>query len=216
MTRVVIAGAGFSGLAAALFLARRGHTVTVVDRDGPPPHGSPQDDVDGWRHPGAPQARQSNALLGRACRVLTDEAPDVIDALGTRGVHQVPVVVGAGALEGEHMLLIAGGRPVYREVVAGAPIIADEAADERVVSAVASCIAGEREEVAHQPVKTQLAVKQVVTWPIPAASCQPVIVAELDAAVWMRASRSRAATRHESMPQNAKTPACIAADRGLH
>ena len=105
MTRIVVAGAGFSGLAAALFLAKRGHSVTLVDRDGPPPHGSPQDDVDAWRHPGAPQARQSHALLGRASRVLTDEAPDVIDALGTRGVHQVPVVVGAGALEGEHMLL---------------------------------------------------------------------------------------------------------------
>lgn len=105
MTRVVVAGAGFSGLAAALFLARRGHNVTLVDRDGPPPNGSPQDDVEGWRHPGAPQARQTHALLGRACRVLTDEAPDVIDSLETRGVHRVPVVVGAGELEGEHMLL---------------------------------------------------------------------------------------------------------------
>lgn len=123
MTRVVIAGAGFAGLGAALFIARRGHSVTLIDRDGPPPNGSPQDDVDHWRHPGAPQARQSHALLGRACRVLTDEAPDVIESLARRGVHQIPVAVGAGALEGEHMLL--SRRPVaeaeLRRIVAREP-----------------------------------------------------------------------------------------------
>ena len=104
MTRVVIAGGGFTGLAGALFLARRGHVVTVVERDGAPPPGTPSDDVDRWRHPGAPQARQSHALLGRARRVLFDEAPDVVESLIARGVHEIPVVVGAGRLD-EQMLL---------------------------------------------------------------------------------------------------------------
>lgn len=105
MTRVVVAGAGFAGLAGALFLARRGHPVTLVERDPPPPDGTPDDDADGWLHPGAPQARQSHALLGRARRVLVDEAPDVVASLLARGVHEVPVVVGAGTVDGEHMLL---------------------------------------------------------------------------------------------------------------
>ena len=105
MTRVVIAGAGFAGLAGALFLARRGHAVTVVERDEAPPDGTPDDDVNRWLHPGAPQARQSHALLGRARRVMVDEAPDVVAALLARGVHEIPVVVGAGILDGEHMLL---------------------------------------------------------------------------------------------------------------
>lgn len=105
MTRVVIAGAGFAGLASALFLARRGHVVTVVERDEAPPNGSPSDDVNEWLHPGAPQARQSHALLGRARRVLVDEAPDVVASLLARGVHEIPVVVGAGSLDGERMLL---------------------------------------------------------------------------------------------------------------
>ena len=104
MTRVVIAGGGFAGLAAALFLARRGHVVTVVERDGAPPLGTPSDDVTSWLHPGVPQARQSHALLGRARRVLVDEAPDVVASLLARGVREIPVVVGAGVLD-EKMLL---------------------------------------------------------------------------------------------------------------
>ena len=104
MTRVVIAGGGFAGLAGALFLARRGHVVTVVERDGAPPHGTAFDDADQWRHPGAPQARQSHALLGRARRVLVEETPDVVAALLKRGVREIPVVVGAGALDERWLL----------------------------------------------------------------------------------------------------------------
>ena len=95
MTRVVVAGAGFAGLAAALFLARRGQIVTLVERDGAPPDGTPSDDVNRWLHPGVSQARQSHALLGRARRVLADETPDVLASLLARGVHEVPAVVGA-------------------------------------------------------------------------------------------------------------------------
>jgi flavin-dependent dehydrogenase len=105
VTRVLIAGGGFAGLAAALFLARRGHVVTVVERDGPPPDGTPSDDAQRWRHPGVPQAHQSHAMLGRARRVLVDEAPDLVASLVARGVHEIPVVVGAGALTSEEMLL---------------------------------------------------------------------------------------------------------------
>lgn len=105
MTRVLVAGAGFAGLAGALFLARRGHEVTLIERDGGPPDGTPSDDADHWRHPGVPQGRQSHALLARAQRVLADEAPDVIAAFVERGIRLIPAVVGAGRLDGEMMLL---------------------------------------------------------------------------------------------------------------
>ncbi|MCU1398921.1 MAG: hypothetical protein JWN62_2030 [Acidimicrobiales bacterium] len=100
-----MAGGGFTGLAGALFLARRGHEVTVVERDGPPPNGTPADDAERWSHPGVSQAHQSHALLGRARRVLVDEAPDLVASLVARGVRQVPVALGAGTLTGEQMLL---------------------------------------------------------------------------------------------------------------
>ena len=105
MTDVIIAGGGFAGLSAALFMARRGHVVTVVERDGPPPGSSPDDDAHNWARPGAPQSHQSHLLLGRARRVLSKESPDVIDEFIARGIRQAPVAVGAGLLDGEYFLM---------------------------------------------------------------------------------------------------------------
>ncbi len=134
MTDTVIVGGGFAGSAAALFLARRGHVVTLIERDHPPPDGDAEADFAAWRRPGAPQARQSHALLARARRVLLDEVPDVLESLLARGVHEQEIAVGAGAVAGEAMLstrrLVAEGvlrRAVEREpgvtVVSGDAVV---------------------------------------------------------------------------------------------
>lgn len=105
MTDIIIVGGSFAGLSAALFMARRGHEVTIVERDGPPTGSSPDDDANNWARPGAPQSHQSHLLLGKARRVLAEESPDVIDEFIARGIRQAPVALGAGLLDGEYFLM---------------------------------------------------------------------------------------------------------------
>lgn len=96
MAEVVVSGAGVVGLTTALLLARRGHDVVALDRDGPPPDGTPDDDAQSWARPGVAQAGQAHGFLARSTRVLREEAPDVLDALTARGATLVPVPFGPG------------------------------------------------------------------------------------------------------------------------
>ncbi|MBF5029989.1 FAD-dependent oxidoreductase [Micromonospora sp. ANENR4] len=93
MSRIAVVGAGMAGLAAALFCARRGHEVTLLERDAAaPPDGAGADRwFTDWHRPGLPQGRHSHKFLARSCRVLAEEAPDVLDDLVAAGAVRVPV-----------------------------------------------------------------------------------------------------------------------------
>lgn len=87
-----IAGAGPTGLFTALALARRGHRVTVVDRDGGPA-------ADGtWPRRGVMQFHHPHGVRQQVVQALEAELPDVRDAL-----------LAAGATVS--MLPAQGGRP---------------------------------------------------------------------------------------------------------
>lgn len=78
--RVAIVGAGPSGLYMALALARRGHTIEVIDRD-PGPSGEI------WSRRGVMQFDHPHAFRTQVCDALLAEVPDVFDALLAAGAE---------------------------------------------------------------------------------------------------------------------------------
>ncbi len=88
MAEIVVAGAGVAGLAAALVLGRRGHDVTLIERD-PTPLPATADEAFDWDRRGAPQVRHSHAFLARLRNLLRDDYPDVLRALLDSGATEL-------------------------------------------------------------------------------------------------------------------------------
>jgi 2-polyprenyl-6-methoxyphenol hydroxylase-like FAD-dependent oxidoreductase len=86
--RIVIAGAGVAGLFSALFLARDGHDVVLLERDATPLPVNP-DEAFTWNRRGAPQVRHPHAFLARVRNILRDDLPDVRQALLDAGSLEV-------------------------------------------------------------------------------------------------------------------------------
>ena len=91
--RVVVVGAGPTGLFTAMALARRGHEVTVVDRDpGPQPDGS-------WSRRGVMQFHHPHAFRAQVVEALRAELPEVWSGLLTAGAQPIVVPNGSGGPE---------------------------------------------------------------------------------------------------------------------
>lgn len=88
---VLICGAGPAGLAVALFAARRGQPVTIVEPDPPPPAGTADQIVSAWSRKGVPHARQGHVFLARGVDILRHRAPDVLAELAVMGARLIPV-----------------------------------------------------------------------------------------------------------------------------
>ena len=79
--RIVVVGAGPTGLFIAIALARRGREVVVVDRDaGPPPVPETV-----WRRRGVMQFDHAHTFRRQVIDALRAEMPDVLDDLVTAG-----------------------------------------------------------------------------------------------------------------------------------
>jgi 2-polyprenyl-6-methoxyphenol hydroxylase-like FAD-dependent oxidoreductase len=85
VVKTAIVGAGPTGLFLGLALARRGHTVTVVDRD-PGPASAVQ-----WDRKGVMQFRLPHYFRPQVREALLEEAPDVVDNLLAGGAVLTPV-----------------------------------------------------------------------------------------------------------------------------
>jgi 2-polyprenyl-6-methoxyphenol hydroxylase-like FAD-dependent oxidoreductase len=144
MARIVVVGAGMGGLAAALFCGRRGHTVTVIERDEQPkPDATAEDDFRHWDRPGVPHARQGHNFLGLSTKIMRAEAPEVLDAVAARGAPRIPI---AGADGDENLLsrrLVFEG--TLRRVVEAEPGVTVRSG----TSADGLVVHGERDGVPH-------------------------------------------------------------------
>ncbi|GLW06787.1 FAD-binding monooxygenase [Microtetraspora sp. NBRC 13810] len=88
--RVVVLGGGIAGLASAIALAGHGRTVTLIERDPPPPGGG-QDPFLAWKRRGVPQFRLPHGFSARARSLLAAHAPDVLERLRADGIEEINV-----------------------------------------------------------------------------------------------------------------------------
>ena len=77
MSRIIVLGGGDVGLSTAMMLARQGHGVTVLERDGTPNPGSPEDAWQAWDRRGVAQFRQPHFLHAAARHIVDRELPEV-------------------------------------------------------------------------------------------------------------------------------------------
>jgi 2-polyprenyl-6-methoxyphenol hydroxylase-like FAD-dependent oxidoreductase len=88
--RVIVIGAGPIGLFSGMALARRGHDVTIVDRDGGP------DGTGRWERKGVMQFHLPHAFRPQVHAALAAELPDVLAAILAEGAIAVELAVAPG------------------------------------------------------------------------------------------------------------------------
>jgi 2-polyprenyl-6-methoxyphenol hydroxylase-like FAD-dependent oxidoreductase len=85
MARITVAGGGICGSAAALILARDGHAVTLLERDGGPVPDSVEAAWSEWDRRSVAQFRFAHVMLARGHEIMARELPDVVDRLAANG-----------------------------------------------------------------------------------------------------------------------------------
>ena len=113
--RVVVVGAGPTGLFTAMALARRGHRVTVVDRDtGPGQDGT-------WPRRGVMQFHHPHAFRAQVAEALQAELPEVWADLIAAGAEPVAVPRGPdGADAPEVLMAVRCRRSTFERVLRAA------------------------------------------------------------------------------------------------
>jgi 2-polyprenyl-6-methoxyphenol hydroxylase-like FAD-dependent oxidoreductase len=110
--RVVVVGSGPTGLFTAMALARRGHAVTVIDRDtGPQPDGS-------WPRRGVMQFHHPHAFRAQVAEALQAELPEVWDDLLAAGAE--PATMPAGPDGPEQLMAVRCRRSTFERVLRAA------------------------------------------------------------------------------------------------
>lgn len=111
--QVIVAGAGMAGMAAALMVARSGHPVRLVERDGDTFEGDADRALLAHRA-GVPHFNQPHAFLPRGYALLRERLPDVLASLRSLGALEVDMAPGTGeaAVGDEDMVFMGVRRPM--------------------------------------------------------------------------------------------------------
>src|SRR5215467_4419161 len=128
MSRIVVAGGGIVGLSMAMLLAKQGHEVTVLERDGGGVPGSPDQAWQAWDRHGVAQFRQPHYLHAAGRQILDAALPEVTQALRGAGAAvfdmlalMPPFIEDRSPREGdERFVTVTGRRPVIEYAVATA------------------------------------------------------------------------------------------------
>ena len=115
MARVTIIGGGISGLAAALYLSKRDHAITILERDDAPMPTTAAKAFE-WDRRGAPQVRHSHAMLARLRERVASDAYKPVFAIqslvsewiGDAKIVSRPPFINAGLIEEIEELLEPG------------------------------------------------------------------------------------------------------------
>lgn len=149
--RFVVTGAGIVGLSSALLLARDGHEVTVLERDGASPP-DPSAAWEEWERRGVNQIPLPHLFAPRYRALMGAELPDVMSAL-----------LGAGALRwnrGEHLPASLWGpvRPEDAEFETGTGrrVVVDALAADGVFDKTIELGSGWRDEAPTGPSRDEL------------------------------------------------------------
>lgn len=83
----VVIGGSIAGLSAGVGLARRGWSVTIIERDPTSPVDAGDEAFTEWQRPGVPQWQQGHTFAARARNLLLSHIPEVLDRLTADGIE---------------------------------------------------------------------------------------------------------------------------------
>ncbi len=146
MARIIVVGAGVSGLACATLLAEDGHDVTVLERDDAPVPSSGPEAWAEWDRRGVAQFHQAHWLHAGGRQLLDSHLPDVAAALvaacGLRFDQLIlpsPITDRAPRPGDERFVTLTGRRPVMEYAFA---CVAAKTVDVRRGEQVAELLTG--------------------------------------------------------------------------
>jgi 2-polyprenyl-6-methoxyphenol hydroxylase-like FAD-dependent oxidoreductase len=132
MAKIVVVGGGICGLGASMMMARRGHEVTVLERNPEPPPDSIDAAWEAWERPGVGQFRMGHYFLARFHQIVKAELPELLGRFEEVGALRLNAardpmpesIEDRSPRENDEQFdIITGRRPVFEWVIADAAAI---------------------------------------------------------------------------------------------